>query len=86
MFEAPDPSISILLDIDGSGASNIELTGSVDDLAIEVSGASDAKLYNLTAKGAILKASGASHVGVTVTEILKAVSYTHLTLPTIYSV
>ena len=60
------------IDIDGSGASNIELTGSVDDLAVEVSGASDAKLYNLTAKGAILRASGASSIGVTVTEILRA--------------
>lgn len=60
------------IDIDGSGASNIELTGSVDDLAIEVSGASSAKLYNLTAKGAILRAAGASYIGVTVTEILRA--------------
>lgn len=60
------------IDIDGSGASNIELTGSVDDLAIEVSGASSAKLYNLTAKGAILRAAGASNIGVTVTEILRA--------------
>jgi hypothetical protein len=62
------------IDIDGSGASSIELIGKVDDLAIEVSGASDAKLYNLTAKGAILRASGASNIGVTVTEILRASS------------
>ena len=60
------------IDIDGSGASSIELIGKVDDLAIEVSGASDAKLYNLTAKGALLRASGASNIGVTVTEILRA--------------
>jgi len=60
------------INIDGSGASSIELTGRVDDLAVEVSGASDAKLYNLTAKGAILRASGASNIGVTVTEILRA--------------
>ncbi|MEY4049351.1 MAG: hypothetical protein RL262_185 [Bacteroidota bacterium] len=60
------------IDIDGSGASNIELTGNVDDLAVEVSGASNAKLFNLTAKGAILRASGASNIGVTVTEILRA--------------
>jgi len=60
------------IDIDGSGASSIELTGSVDDLAVEVSGASDAKLFNLTTKGAILRASGASSIGVTVTEILRA--------------
>ena len=60
------------IDIDGSGASSIELIGKVDDLAIEVSGASDAKLYNLTAKGAILRASGASNIGITVTEILRA--------------
>ena len=60
------------IDIDGSGASSIELIGNVDDLAVEVSGASDAKLYNLTAKGAILRASGASSIGVTVTEILRA--------------
>jgi len=62
------------IDIDGSGASSIELIGRVDDLAIEVSGASTAKLYNLTAKGAILRASGASNIGVTVTEILRASS------------
>ena len=62
------------IDIDGSGASSIELIGKVDDLAIEVSGASTAKLYNLTAKGAILRASGASNIGVTVTEILRASS------------
>jgi hypothetical protein len=62
------------IDIDGSGASSIELIGKVDDLAIEVSGASDAKLYNLTTKGAILRASGASNIGVTVTEILRASS------------
>ncbi len=60
------------IDINGSGASNIELIGNVDDLAVEVSGASDVKLYNLTAKGAILRASGASNIGVTVTEILRA--------------
>lgn len=60
------------IDIDGSVASSIELIGKVDDLAIEVSGASSAKLYNLTAKGAILRASGASNIGVTVTEILRA--------------
>ena len=60
------------IDIDGSGASSIELTGNVDDLAVEVSGASDAKLYNLTAKGAILRASGASSIAVTVTEMLRA--------------
>ena len=60
------------IDIDGSGASSIELIGNVDDLAIEVSGASSAKLYNLTTKGAILRASGASSIGVTVTEILRA--------------
>jgi hypothetical protein len=60
------------IDIDGSGASSIELIGKVDYLSIEVSGASDAKLYNLTAKGALLRASGASNIGVTVTEILRA--------------
>jgi len=60
------------IDIDGSGASSIELIGNVDDLAIEVSGASSAKLYNLTSKGAILRASGASNISVTVTEILRA--------------
>ena len=60
------------IDIDGSGASSIELIGNVDDLAIEVLGASSAKLYNLTAKGAILRASAASDIGVTVTEILRA--------------
>ncbi|TRZ82579.1 MAG: DUF2807 domain-containing protein [Sediminibacterium sp.] len=60
------------IDIEGSGASSIELTGTVDDLAVGVSGASDAKLFNLTAKGAILRASGASLVNANVIEILRA--------------
>ena len=58
--------------INGAGASRIELTGRADDLSVVVFGASDAKLFNVTSKGAILKASGASSIQATVTEILKA--------------
>jgi hypothetical protein len=58
--------------ITGDGASKIELAGRVDDLSVVISGASDAKLFNLNAKGAILKASGASSIQATVTELLKA--------------
>ncbi|MEY4057921.1 MAG: hypothetical protein RLZ50_1133 [Bacteroidota bacterium] len=62
----------IIYDISGAGASKIELAGKVDDLSVVISGASDAKLYNLNSKGAILKSSGASSIQATVTEILKA--------------
>jgi len=58
--------------IDGSGASKIELSGKVEDLSVEVSGASDAKLYELTAKGAMVHASGASTANVNVSQLLKA--------------
>lgn len=58
--------------ITSSGASSIELTGKVEDLSVIISGASDAKLYNLSAKGALLDASGASSIQSTVTEILRA--------------
>lgn len=58
--------------INAEGASNNELSGSVDDLSVVASGASDVKLSNLISKGAILKASGASNIYVTVTELLKA--------------
>jgi hypothetical protein len=58
--------------ISGEGASKIELSGRVDDLSVVISGASDAKLYNLISKGAILKSSGASNIQATVTELLKA--------------
>jgi len=58
--------------IESSGASNIELEGNTDDLSIEISGASDAKLYGLMTKGAVVHASGASHVNINVTEMLKA--------------
>ena len=58
--------------LESSGASNIELEGTTDDLSIEISGASDAKLYGLMTKGAVVHASGASHVNIHVTEMLKA--------------
>lgn len=60
------------ISITGDGASRIELQGNVDDLSVIVSGASVAKLYNLSSKGAILKASGASNIQAMATEILKA--------------
>ena len=60
------------ISITGVGASKIELSGKVDDLSVTVSGASNARLFDLTSKGAILKAAGASNIQATVTEILKA--------------
>ena len=56
---------------EASGASLVELAGKVNDLSVDVSGASSVKMYNLIAKGAIVKASGASLVNIHVTELLK---------------
>lgn len=56
---------------EASGASVMELSGNVDDLSADVSGASSVKMFNLIAKGAIVKASGASSVNMNVSELLK---------------
>lgn len=58
--------------LDASGASHIQLNGKVDDLSIVVSGASDADLFNLESKGAIIEASGASTANVNVSQLIKA--------------
>jgi hypothetical protein len=56
----------------GSGASDCEISGSGDDLIVDVSGASSVKMYDYIVKGASVEASGASDVNIHVTEMLKA--------------
>jgi hypothetical protein len=55
----------------GSGASSFEVTGSGDDLIVDVSGACSVKMYDYLVKGASVEASGASSVKVNVSDILK---------------
>ena len=57
--------------LNASGASNVELKGSVDDLSVDASGASSTKLYDLMAKGAMVKASGASTAHVNASQLIK---------------
>ena len=68
------------LNMDISGASDATISGVAATVTIEASGASDFKGFDLVTNFCDAKASGASSVNIT------AVSYTHLTLPTIYSV
>mgnify|MGYP002135699495 FL=1 len=55
----------------GSGASSFEITGTGDDLLIDVSGACSVKMYEYFVKGASVEASGASSVKVNVSDMLK---------------
>jgi hypothetical protein len=55
----------------GSGASDYEVTGSGDDLIVDVSGACSVKMYDYAVKGASVEASGASSVKVNVSDMLK---------------
>jgi len=54
------------LSIEASGASSISLSGSIDDAVVECNGASNVKAYDLIAKAASLKASGASDIQMTI--------------------
>lgn len=56
----------------GSGASDFEITGSGDDLIIDVSGACSVKMYGYAVKAASVEASGASSVKINVAQMLKA--------------
>ena len=56
----------------GSGACNFEVSGSGDDLIVDVSGASSVKMYDYLVKGASVDASGASSVKINVSDMLKA--------------
>ncbi len=60
------------ISIEGSGASDIELQGSTDDLSLNLSGACHAKMYKLAAKGALIDLSGASNADVNVSDIIRA--------------
>ena len=55
----------------GSGACDFEVTGSGDDLIVDVSGASSVKMYDYSVKGASVEASGASNVRLNVSGMLK---------------
>lgn len=55
----------------GSGASSFEVTGTGDDLLVDVSGACSVKMYDYLVKGASVEASGASSVKVNVSDMLK---------------
>jgi hypothetical protein len=55
----------------GSGASDCEISGSGDDLMVDVTGASSVKMYDYIVKGASVEASGQSDVNIQVTEMLK---------------
>lgn len=55
-----------------TGASDVELNGRADDAVIKMTGASDAKLYNLQLKAADVSATGACHIRLNVSEVLKA--------------
>ena len=55
----------------GSGACDFEVSGSGDDLILDVSGASSVKMYDYLVKGASVDASGASSVKINVSGLLK---------------
>jgi hypothetical protein len=59
------------LSVKGSGACAFEVSGSGDDLILDVSGASSVKMYDYLVKGASVDASGASSVKINVSGILK---------------
>jgi hypothetical protein len=59
------------LSVKGSGACAFEISGSGDDLILDVSGASSVKMYDYLVKGASVDASGASSVKINVSGILK---------------
>lgn len=58
--------------LDASGASVCSINGAVDDMSLEISGASSAKLFDLFSKGAIVNTSGASMAHIQVSQLLKA--------------
>jgi len=58
--------------VKGSGACDIEVSGSGDDLIVDVSGASSVKMYDYLVKGASVEASGASSIKLNVSDMLKA--------------
>jgi len=55
----------------GSGACAFEVSGSGDDLILDVSGASSVKMYDYLVKGASVSASGASSIKINVSDFLK---------------
>ena len=60
------------LNADLSGASDMDVTGSAQDVVIDASGASDVKAYNFTTSTCKVDASGASGVRITVDKELSA--------------
>lgn len=60
------------LEVDLSGASDITITGSADNMIIEASGASEVKAYDFRVNNCSVEASGASGVQITVDKELSA--------------
>lgn len=65
-------NVSQQLEVDLSGASDINITGSADNITIEANGASDVKAYEFRANTCSVDASGASGVQITVDKELSA--------------
>jgi hypothetical protein len=60
------------LEIDLSGASDLTISGSAQNVTIDASGASDVKAYDFTTNTCNVEASGASGVRITVDKELSA--------------
>jgi hypothetical protein len=60
------------LDVNLSGASDMTISGSSQNISVDVSGASDVKAYEFTTNTCKVDASGASEVRITVDKELSA--------------
>jgi hypothetical protein len=65
-------NVNGLLDIHISGASDVEINGTADEVKIDASGASDVKAYDFTTTNCSVDASGASSIKITVNKELAA--------------
>jgi len=65
-------NVNGLLDIHISGASDVEINGTADEVKIDASGASDVKAYDFTTTNCSVDASGASSIKITVNKELSA--------------
>ncbi len=64
--------VSSRLEVHLSGASDIEISGSANEVSIDANGASDVKAFNFTTANCTVDASGASSVRITVDKELSA--------------
>jgi len=65
-------NVNGVLDIHISGASDVEINGTADEVKIDASGASDVKAYDFTTTNCKVDASGASSIKITVDKELSA--------------